>query len=351
MKKISFIDLYAGIGGIRYGFESAGAVCLFSSEWDKFAQKTYEAFHGEIPYGDISLIDFKNDIPDHNILTAGFPFQPFSLAGVSKKKSMGRTHGFEDPTQGTEFFKVKEILRIKKPDAFLLENVKNLKSHDNNRTYKIIEEQLDKAGYHFKSFILDSAHWLPQHRERIIIVGFRKKFKLKKFVNEIEIQTPKKRLKDLSSILISEEELLEKFNDKYTLTSGTWNALINHKKRHQKKGNGFGFGIVEPPFDDKITRTLSARYYKDGGEILIKQKHTDIPRRLVPIEACRLQGFPKKCEKFLNGTYDQPVSDMQLYEQFGNSVSVPVIAAVAKIIVYKLHQIYDMSSHEMDSSK
>ncbi|WP_037324964.1 DNA (cytosine-5-)-methyltransferase [Salinimicrobium terrae] len=338
MNKLTFIDLYAGIGGIRFGFESVGAKCLFSSEWNKFAKITYEAFHGDVPVGDISLVDIEEDIPEHDILTAGFPCQPFSLAGVSKKNSLGRAHGFDDPTQGTEFFRVKEILKAKKPKAFLLENVKNLKSHDNKKTFKIIEEQLDTVGYDFKSFIVDSAHWLPQHRERIFIVGFRKDLLLKSTLSSLEIQLPKKRLKNLSSILLKEEDVLQMFGNKYTLTPGTWNALQRHKRNHQAKGNGFGFGLVSPPFDTKTTRTMSARYYKDGGEILIEQEHSEIPRKILPLEACRLQGFPKKCEKFLNGEYQQPVSDVQFYKQFGNSVSVPVIKMFAKIITDNLRK-------------
>ena len=338
MSKLKFIDLYAGIGGIRFGFESRGAKCVFSSEWNKFAQATYKAFHGEMPFGDITDVDVENDIPKHNILTAGFPCQPFSLAGVSKKNSMGRAHGFNDPTQGTEFFKVKEILRIKQPEAFLLENVKNLKSHDKQRTYKVIEKELRKVGYDFNSFIIDSANWLPQHRERIFIVGFRKDLKQAKFLSDLEIPIPKKRSKSLGQILLDEEEILEKFGSKYTLTEGTWRALQRHKSKHLAKGNGFGFGLISPPFNGKVTRTMSARYYKDGGEILIAQEHTETPRKILPIEALRLQGFPKKCEKFLDGTKEQPVSDTQFYKQFGNSVSVPVIKVFAKIITDKLSE-------------
>ena len=339
MDKLTFIDLYAGIGGIRFGFEAYGGRCVFSSEWNKFAQATYSAFHGDLPHGDITQVDIQSEIPRHNILTAGFPCQPFSLAGVSKKNSMGRAHGFDDPTQGTEFFKVKEILRIKQPEAFLLENVKNLKSHDEKRTFKIIEQELTNVGYDFNSYIVDSANWLPQHRERIFIVGFRKDIKQAKFLSNLEIPIPKKRNKSLGQILLNEEEILEKFGSKYTLTEGTWLALQRHKRKHLAKGNGFGFGLISPPFNGKVTRTMSARYYKDGGEILIAQEHTKIPRKILPIEAMRLQGFPKKCEKFLNGSEEQPVSDTQLYKQFGNSVSVPVIKVFAKIITNKLNEL------------
>ena len=333
---ISFIDLYAGIGGIRFGFEQTGARCVFSSEWNKFAQITYKEFHKEMPEGDINDIDFEKDIPSHNILTAGFPCQPFSLAGVSKKVSLGRKHGFEDPTQGTEFFKIKTILKLKRPDAFLLENVKNLKSHDKGNTFKIIKEQLKDANYNFKEFIVDSSYWVPQHRERIYIVGFHMDLNNQNFLDELTIPYPSKRLVELDRILMDETELEEKFGQKYTLTKGTWNALQNHKNNHIRKGNGFGYGIITKPFKGRITRTLSARYYKDGAEILIKQINSDIPRRLTPLEACRLQGFPKHCEQFFNGTRESPCSDLQTYKQFGNSVTVPVINMFAGIIVKEL---------------
>tara|TARA_B110000046_G_scaffold33942_1_gene36523 strand:+ start:12526 stop:13545 length:1020 start_codon:yes stop_codon:yes gene_type:complete len=337
MKELKFIDLYAGIGGIRFAFESAGASCIFSSEWNKYAQITYESFHGELPEGDISGFKPK-DIPNHNILTAGFPCQPFSLAGVSKKNSMGRAHGFDDPTQGTEFFKVKQILKTKKPEAFLLENVKNLKNHDKGNTFKIIEEQLDNAGYHFKDFIVNSKSWVPQSRERIFIVGFKKKFRLKKWLNQLEMAVPDKRLYELADVLIKEKDLRKKYGHKYTLTPGTWAALQRHKSNHFNKGNGFGFGLIERPFKDKVTRTMSARYHKDGAEILIQQTDTEVPRRIVPYEAAKLQGFPESICKRLKGG-DCPVSDSQLYKQFGNSVSVPVIQMFSKLIVDKLEEL------------
>jgi DNA (cytosine-5)-methyltransferase 1 len=333
---VNFIDLYAGIGGIRFGFEQVGAECIFSSEWNKFAQKTYQAFHGEIPFGDISNVDFDKDIPDHNILTAGFPCQPFSLAGVSKKRSLGRKHGFEDPTQGTEFFKIKEILRIKQPDAFLLENVKNLKSHDNKNTFAIIEQQLDDVGYYYKDLIIDSSFWVPQHRERIYIIGFKKKFKNKSFLDNLKIKYPETRLYELDRVLQNESFIRNKFDHKYTLSKGTWAALQNHKEKHSIKGNGFGYGLIRKPHSGQITRTLSARYYKDGAEILINQDDCIIPRRLTPLEVCRLQGFPKKCEKFFDGRITSPCSDVQIYKQFGNSVTIPVIKTIAEIIIEEL---------------
>lgn len=337
---IEFIDLYAGIGGIRFGFEHAGAKCVFSSEWDEFSKLTYKAFHGETPHGDIHKIDIST-IPKHNILTAGFPCQPFSLAGVSKKNSLGIKHGFEDPTQGTEFFKIKEILSIKNPDAFFLENVKNLKNHDNKKTFEIIEETLDVLGYHFKSRVIDSAFWVPQHRERIYILGFKKELELEDKIEGIFPELPEDRLFELDEVLIPQDEIIKKFADKYTLTLKTWQTLVRHKKNHAEKGNGFGYSLIMPPFKGKTTRTLSARYYKDGAEILVSQGRGKRPRRLTPLEACRLQGFPKECENFFNGGIKQPVSELQAYRQFGNSVSVPVIKAIAEKFVKVLSEKYE----------
>lgn len=344
--KITFIDLYAGIGGIRFGFEAAGAECVFSSEWDEFSKKTYEAFHGEIPEGDIHKVDIET-IPKHNILTAGFPCQPFSLAGVSKKNSLGIKHGFEDPTQGTEFFKIKEILEKKSPDAFFLENVKNLKTHDKKKTFVVIEQTLDELGYHFKSRIIDSAYWVPQHRERIYIIGFKKKLEMDSKLHDIFPDYPKERLYELDEILLSEEEIKQKYENKYTLTLKTWQTLVRHKKNHAEKGNGFGYSLLTPPFRGKTTRTISARYHKDGAEILIHQGNKRRPRRLTPLEALRLQGFPSECERYYNGEKSQPISETQAYKQFGNSVTVPVIKAIAKNLVKALLVKYD----EMEKSK
>lgn len=335
---MDFIDLYAGIGGIRCGFEEAGGRCVFSSEWNKYSQKTYEALHGELPAGDITTIAI-DSIPDHNILTAGFPCQPFSLAGVSKKNSLGRLHGFDDPTQGTEFFKLKEILRLKQPEAFLLENVKNLRSHDKKRTFHIIEETLDNLGYHFSHKVIDSSRWVPQHRERLYIVGFRKDLELEHILTDIFPANPSERLFELDEILETEEEVAEKYREKYTITKGTWEALKRHKSNHEEKGNGFGYGVIYPPYNGKVTRTLSARYYKDGAEILISQGRGRRPRRLTPLEVFRLQGFPKQFEHFYRGDRLKPVSDNQIYKQFGNSVTVPVVTAIASNILNTLHAI------------
>ena len=309
------MDLFAGIGGIRLAYQNLGGKCVFTSEWDNFAKKTYEANFGEVPFGDITKISEK-DIPDHDVLLAGFPCQPFSIAGVSKKNALGRKHGFLDETQGTLFFDVARIIRHKKPSAFMLENVKNLVSHDKGNTFKVIKNALTELGYsiHFK--VLDSKHFVPQHRERIIIVGFRsEKFKKKETFQFPKLPDPSAKIKDI---------LEEKVESKYTLTDKLWNYLQNYAAKHKAKGNGFGFGMTDL---NGISRTISARYYKDGSEILIPQKGIN-PRRLTPRECARLQGFP---DKFII-----PVSDNQAYRQFGNSVTVPLIQAVAKQLVKTL---------------
>ncbi|MFO1481544.1 MAG: DNA (cytosine-5-)-methyltransferase [Turneriella sp.] len=308
----TFIDLFAGIGGIRMAMEQLGLECVFSSEWDKFSQITYEANFGEKPAGDITQIDPK-DIPDHDILTGGFPCQPFSIAGVSKKKSLGRDHGFLDKTQGTLFFNVAKILEIKRPKAFLLENVKNLRSHDKGNTFRVIQETLQGLGYWTFDAILDGKLFVPQHRERIFIVGFNKDY----FAEAPDFHFPAK-----TEATPKLEDILEKkVEAKYTLTANLWDYLQRYAEKHKAAGNGFGFGLANLK---GITRTLSARYYKDGSEILIPQKGT-IPRRLTPRECARLQGFPD--------TFKIPVSDTQAYRQFGNSVVVPLVQAVAQSLV------------------
>ena len=312
----TFIDLFAGIGGIRLAFEQVGGKCVYSSEWDKYCQQTYYANFGEKPDGDITKVDAK-DIPEHDILVAGFPCQPFSIAGVSKKVSMGRKTGFEDKTQGTLFFDVCRILKEKHPKAFMLENVKNLKSHDKGRTFKIIEESLAELKYKVFYDILDGQNYVPQHRERIIIVGF----DMKRYGDDVNFNfditstKPKQVMRDI---------LEKEVDEKYTLSDKLWTYLQNYSAKHKAVGNGFGYGIA--PLDG-ISRTLSARYYKDGSEILIAQNGKN-PRRLTPRECARLQGFPE--------TFIIPVSDTQAYKQFGNSVVVPLIADVAKLIINEI---------------
>jgi DNA (cytosine-5)-methyltransferase 1 len=307
-----FIDLFAGIGGIRLAFQDLGGKCVFTSEWDTYSKKTYEANFGEVPFGDITKIN-ETDIPDHDILLGGFPCQPFSIAGVSKKNALGRAHGFLDETQGTLFFDVARIIEYKKPKAFLLENVKNLVSHDKGKTFKVITSTLRELGYsiHFK--VLDGKHFVPQHRERIIIIGFREDV----FYGEEDFTFPK--LPESTKVI--KDILEENIDPKYTLSDKLWNYLQGYAQKHKEKGNGFGFGLTNL---NGISRTISARYYKDGAEILIPQEDKN-PRRLTPRECARLQGFP---DSFLI-----PVSDNQAYKQFGNSVVMPLIRAVGQELV------------------
>jgi len=316
----TFIDLFAGIGGFRLAFQNAGGKCVFSSEWDKHAKQTYEANFGEYPYGDIRRIQ-KSEIPDHDVLCAGFPCQPFSLAGVSKKNSLGRKHGFEDETQGTLFFEIKETLRIKRPKAFMLENVKYLLCHDRGRTFEVIRSSLEEQlGYVISWKVVDGAKWVPQHRERLFILGFDPR---QMHISRDEICIPSKpgegyRYPELSTIISKKVE-------GHTLGPGTWDTLLRHRAYHESQGNGFGYGIHRLPIKvGEVTRTISARYHKDGAEILIEQKN-DRPRRLTVSEAMQLQGFDP--ERFVF-----PVSSTQAYRQIGNSVVVPAIQASAEVI-------------------
>lgn len=313
----TFIDLFAGIGGFRQAFQDAGGKCVFSSEWDKYAQKTYEANYGKTPYGDIRKIA-KQEIPDHDVLCAGFPCQPFSLAGVSKKNSLGRKHGFEDETQGTLFFEIKEILRIKRPKAFMLENVKNLLSHNKGKTFEVVRHTLeDILGYVINWKVVDGAKWVPQHRERVFIVGFDPR---QITINKDGIRIPEK--PEDGYIYPTLPSIIKESLSGYTLGPGTWDTLERHKANHAAKGNGFGYSIHHFPMaDDAVTRTISARYHKDGAEILIAQRG-DRPRRLSVNEAMQLQGYDP--ERFIF-----PVSKTQSYKQIGNSVVVPAIRSTA----------------------
>ena len=318
-KKFTFIDLFAGIGGMRIAFDRAGGQCVYSSEWNKYSQQTYFANFGEQPEGDITKVNAA-DIPDHDILVAGFPCQPFSIAGVSKKNSMGRATGFEDKTQGTLFFDVCRILKEKRPKAFMLENVKNLCSHDKGRTFQVIRESLDELDYEIFYKVLDGQNYVPQHRERILIVGFDRERYGDKIDFEFNLtpRVPKPVMRDI---------LDEEVADKYTLSDKLWAYLQNYAAKHRAAGNGFGYGIA--PLDG-VSRTLSARYYKDGSEVLIAQEGKN-PRRLTPRECARLQGFPD--------TFKIPVSDTQAYKQFGNSVVVPLMGEVAKLIVDEIDRL------------
>ena len=329
----TFIDLFAGIGGIRLGFEDQGGKCIFTSEWNQFSKKTYIENFGEAHEinGDIVQVE-AGDIPDHDVLLAGFPCQPFSIAGVSKKNSLGRPHGFECTTQGTLFFDVARIIAEKKPAAFLLENVKNLVSHDGGNTLKVIMSTLrDELGYEVQYKVIDGQHFTPQHRERIIIIGFREKTRFS--WDDLTVPSSGPKLKAILHKTDGSEPHLpwdeNRFFDhnhqmvqpKYTLTPKLWEYLKGYSEKHRAAGNGFGFGLVT---EDSVTRTLSARYYKDGSEILVSQGAKKRPRRLTPRECARLMGFPD--------TFRIPVSDTQGYRQFGNSVVVPVMKEAARIM-------------------
>ena len=314
--EFTFIDLFAGMGGFRLAMQSQGGKCIFSSEWNKYAQKTYMANFGDMPFGDITLESTKAFIPkSFDVLCAGFPCQPFSIAGVSKKNSLGRDTGFKDKTQGTLFFDVADIISRHRPKAFYLENVKNLVSHDKGRTFKVISSTLEELGYSIHYKVLDGQSFVPQHRERIMIVGYDKNIYggKEKFVFP-ELGTPINCIGDI---------LEEDVPAKYTLSDKLWNYLQNYAQKHKEKGNGFGYGLVDI---NGITRTLSARYYKDGSEILIPQGEGINPRRLTPRECARLMGYPD--EYIINA-----VSDVQAYRQCGNSVIVPLITAVSEQLV------------------
>jgi len=337
--RFTFIDLFAGIGGLRRGFDAIGGHCVFTSEWNKYAQHTYAAnFRDNRPIeGDITKIP-TDEIPDHDVLVAGFPCQPFSIAGVSKKNSLGRQHGFLDETQGTLFFDVARVIRDKNPAAFMLENVKNLTSHDKGRTFQVILKTLtEELGYQVWHKVIDAAHFVPQHRERIVIVGFR---------NDVpfswdDLKLPPKGKIQLKSILHPEDgsekpegvyTLGERavVNGKYTLTDKLWQYLQGYADKHKAAGNGFGFGLVA---GSDVARTLSARYYKDGSEILVSQGKQKNPRRLTPRECARLMGYPND--------FRIPVSDTQAYKQFGNSVAVPVFVEVARIMLPHIQALVD----------
>lgn len=381
-----FIDLFAGIGGIRKGFEEVGGQCVFTSEWNKFAVRTYKAnyysdpqehvFNEDIREVTLSNIEnisetyadqhIRHTIPDYDVLLAGFPCQPFSLAGVSKKNSLGRNHGFEDEAQGTLFFDVCRIIRATRPKAFLLENVKNLKSHDKGKTFKVILSALDELGYDVSDQdyqgsgskdprIVDGARFLPQHRERIALVGFKRDLGLTQRLSLNAIQFPRTK-PTLSDLL---ENLDEERESKYTLTPRLWEYLYEYSKKHKAKGNGFGYGLVNPDDPNAVCRTLSARYHKDGSEILIdrgwnqelgeqnfwdEKNQVFRPRRLTPRECARLMGFDSP-----NGNeFVIPVSDTQAYKQFGNSVVVPVFSAIASLMAPLIEEAIELSNNNQE---
>ncbi len=321
----TFADLFAGIGGIRLGFESIGGKCVYTSEWDSYAQKTYAANHPEDSHqiaGDITQID-PASIPDFDVLLAGFPCQPFSIAGVSKKQSLGRPTGFQDATQGTLFFHVANILDIKRPAAFMLENVKNLLSHDKGRTFRIIMETLHEIGYTATHTVADAQNFVPQHRERTLIAGFRRDVGFswpeipygKHTLSEILHRKGDVIISDVGRYTQPDGTVLPK----YTLSAHLWTYLQEYAAKHRAKGNGFGYSVVT---SSDVARTLSARYYKDGSEILISQGDSCNPRRLTPRECARLMGY--------DDSFIIPVSDTRAYKQFGNSVAVPAMKWAAQ---------------------
>ncbi|MEP6714614.1 MAG: DNA (cytosine-5-)-methyltransferase [Terriglobia bacterium] len=329
-QRFTFIDLFAGIGGMRLGFEAVGGDCVFTSEWDTYCHKTYRANFKHDQHqlaGDITKVDAAQ-IPDHDVLLAGFPCQPFSIAGVSKKNSLGRPHGFECKTQGTLFFDVARILAAKRPRAFLLENVKNLMSHDKGRTFMVICETLEELGYQIYPKVVDSRPYVPQGRKRILIAGFRDGAnfawpgqadlsgapQLRKILHP---ENGREKDPDKGRYLNSDGSVL----DKFTLSDALWTYLQNYAEKHRAKGNGFGCSVVGP---NDFARTLSARYHKDGSEILISRGKGQSPRKLTPRECARLMGYPD--------SFQIPVSDTRAYRQFGNSVVVPVIAHAATLM-------------------
>ena len=309
--KFRFIDLFAGIGGIRIPFQELGGVCVFSSEWDQFAQKTYKANFGETPSGDITKIE-SSIIPDFDVLLGGFPCQPFSSAGLKK--------GFAD-TRGTLFFEIERILRDKRPKAFLLENVKQLQTHDKGRTLSVILSHIDALDYYVKYAILRAGDFgVPQNRERTYIVGFDKNYYDMPEDYDFQFPTPTYEKTRLGDILESQVD------ERYTLTDAIWEGFKKRKQNNINRGAGFGYCLFNE--ESPYVSTLVARYYKDGQEILIDQGPDKKPRKLTPRECARLQGFPD--------SFIIPVSNMQAYKQFGNSVAVPVVRAVAKRIVEEM---------------
>jgi len=340
MSRLKFIDLFAGIGGFRIAFEAAECECVFSSEIDKFARHTYsknyldETIHWrkaekisqhEELYGDIRKVDIERDIPDFNILAAGFPCPTFSVAGISKRNALGRKSGLEDEDKGQLFFEITRILEAKKPEVFLLENVKHLKSHNSGETYNFMKDMLvNELNYDVTEKIFDAAKLVPQHRERIFIAGFRSDLDINFDINDIEIEDRNPKLKN---ILEDNQKLKEEYGDEYTLSDKLWNYLQEYKKKHRSKGNGFGYSLADP---EGVSRTMSARYHKDGSEILIPQDDIgENPRMLTPDEAARLFGFKKEYKKVYNKEFEIPVSKTQAYQQFGNSLCVPLARRIA----------------------
>ena len=316
-----FIDLFAGIGGFHLGLESVGGNCVYANEWNKFSATTYAHWFPEtyLDQRDVTTLNFSSEIPRHDVLAAGFPCQPFSLAGVSKKNSLGQQHGFMDKKQGNLFLQICRIIQVRKPKVVFLENVKNLVSHDSRRTWETIQSELENLGYRIHWKIIDAKGWVPQHRERIYIVAFREKSFTKSEIDSFVFPSAPRSGRKLSQILETSPDR------KYMLSDALWNYLQTYARKHKALGNGFGYGIANP---DDATRTLSARYYKDGSEILIRQKGWKNPRRITPKEASFLMGFDHTWKRKIGRKFPQVVSDSQAYRQFGNSVCPKVIEAI-----------------------
>jgi len=318
-----FIDLFAGIGGFRCGLTAVGGKCVFTSEWDRYAVETYSTWYKDssVFSDDIREVE-PNDVPKHDLLAAGFPCQPFSLAGVSKKASLGRPHGFNDLAQGNLFFQICQIAEHRRPKILLLENVKNLLSHDKGKTWDVIKRCLTDLNYVVFHKIIDAKHWVPQHRERIFIAAFASE----------NLKQGRDDSFDWAPIVSNDQQVLSLLNTnpdkKYMLGDKTWKCLQDHADNHRAKGNGFGYGLCNP---EGISRTLSARYHKDGAEILIEQKGWRNPRRLTPTEAMGLMGFDKRYAEMFGHPDGFPicVSDTQAYRQFGNSVVPQVVEYVS----------------------
>lgn len=342
--RFTFSDLFAGVGGLRLALEAAGGQCVLTCEWDRFARKTYAAFYGEDHpiVGDIRALG-ADDVPTHDVLAAGFPCQPFSLAGVSKKNALGRAHGFDDPTQGTLFFDLRRILDARRPRAILLENVKNLRSHDRGRTWQVIVDALTASGYAFSDRVIDASRVVPQHRERVFIVGVDAERAgvepglrpWTRFWDDVDAELEVERRAeaarygvDPSTWPVLGPVLETDAPDKYVLSDKLWTYLQAYRARHEAKGNGFGYSLFDGTA--RRTRTISARYHKDGSEALVSRGEGERPRRLTPRECARLQGFPVELAERFDRTKRQPVSDTQGYRQFGNAVAVPVVRAIAR---------------------
>jgi len=337
--QFTFIDLFAGIGGFHLGMRASGGRCVFTNEWNKFAVATYSAWMPGHPVNTDDIRDLVSDpsridavIPDHDVLLAGFPCQPFSLAGVSKKNALGRNHGFLDVEQGNLFFAICDLAAVKRPSVMVLENVKNLMSHDRGNTWNVIQESLDGLGYDVRSSVIDASGWVPQHRERVFLVCFDREEFTTEEIEAFRFPAPPVDRPRLADVLEATPP-----DKKYMLSDALWEYLQRYAEKHRAKGNGFGFGLANP---DGVSRTLSARYYKDGAEILIAQKRWRNPRRLTPREAARLMGFDGRFAELAGWPdgFPQVVSDVQAYKQFGNSVSPPVVAAVGQELVKVLRR-------------